>query len=648
MSNSHVQSAKAIAGLRGPSGLFVQSAAADMIHGSKEIEMKSVRSGFLLLSATLMGTIAFGQGVPPLPSGIDLSGAWFPLTHQDSGLGTAAGMIADWGGIPMNEAARIYGLSWSASRITVRQHQCAGYVPPYFYVAPGNYRIWEERDPDTQRLVAIKMYGQIAEGLRTIWMDGRPHPPAYAQHTWLGFSTGKFEGNVLTVFTTHIKRGWVRANGAPQSDQATVTDHFIRHGDRITYFSVINDPVYLAEPLSKTSELQRSLKQPDAWLYACDDAEQIVGRPDDQVPHHLFGENPFLREYADKNKVPLLGALGGPETMYPEYVAKLKTATDAEALAKTRPLSGAQRASRAVDPDPHDGEIHVLPVQGNVYMLVGDGGNIAAQVGNQGALVVDTGSGQLADKVIAAIRKLTDKPIQFIVNTSFHADHTGGNLKIHAAGADPSLVGSFFSNQFADAGQGATIIGNQTIQDRMSVAGTPASGWPSDTFLTGRRRKFQNGEAVEIFFQPNAITDGDSIVHFRRSDVIVTGDIFTTTQYPFIDVKNGGTVQGEIAALNYILDKTVYEHDEEGGTLIIPGHGRLCDEWEVAEYRDMIVIIRDRVQALIKTGATLQQVQAARVTADYDDRFGATTGPWTTNMFVEAVYTSLKNAGARD
>ena len=283
-----------------------------------------------------------------------------------------------------------------------------------------------------------------------------------------------------------------------------------------------------------------------------------------------------------------------------------------------------------------------------MYMLVGDGGNIAVQVGNQGALVVDTGSGQLADKVIAAIRKLTDKPIQFIVNTSFHADHTGGNLKIHAAGADPSLVGSFFSNQFADAGQGATIIGNQTIQDRMSAAGTAASGWPSDTFLTRRRRKFQNGEAVEIFFQPNAITDGDSIVHFRRSDVIVTGDIFTTTQYPFIDVKNGGTVQGEIAALNYILDKTVYEHDEEGGTLIIPGHGRLCDEWEVAEYRDMIVIIRDRVQALIKTGATLEQVQAARVTADYDDRFGATTGPWTTNLFVEAVYTSLKNAAARD
>src|SRR6266700_337463 len=309
MSNSHVQSAKAIAGLRGPSGLFVQSAAADMIHGSKEIEMKSVRSGFLLLSATLMGTIAFGQGVPPLPSGIDLSGAWFPLTHQDSGLGTAAGMIADWGGIPMNEAARIYGLSWSASRITVRQHQCAGYVPPYYYYAPGNYRFWEDRDPVTQRLLAIKMYAQISEGLRTIWMDGRQHPPAYAQHTWSGFSTGKFEGHILTVYTTHIKRGWHRANGALQSDEATVVEHFIRHGDRLTHFAVTTDPIYISEPLSKTSVMLRTARDPDAFLYACDDSEQILGRPADQIPNYLFGQNPFIHEYADKNQVPLLGAL---------------------------------------------------------------------------------------------------------------------------------------------------------------------------------------------------------------------------------------------------------------------------------------------------------------------------------------------------
>jgi glyoxylase-like metal-dependent hydrolase (beta-lactamase superfamily II) len=144
-------------------------------------------------------------------------------------------------------------------------------------------------------------------------------------------------------------------------------------------------------------------------------------------------------------------------------------------------------------------------------------------------------------------------------------------------------------------------------------------------------------------FPQNAVTDGDTIVHFRRADVIVAGDVFSTTQYPFIDVKNGGSVQGEIQALNFILDRTVYVHDEEGGTLIIPGRGRVTDEWDVAEYRDMMVIIRDRVQSMIKSGATLQQVIAARPTADYDVRYGATSGPWTTDMFVEAVYTSLKS-----
>jgi cyclase len=205
------------------------------------------------------------------------------------------------------------------------------------------------------------------------------------------------------------------------------------------------------------------------------------------------------------------------------------------------------------------------------------------------------------------------------------------------------VVGSFFSGQFADAGQGATIIGHQNTQTRLIGLKTPSEGWPSDTFVEARRRKFHNGEAVEIFHQPHAISDGDSIVHFRRSDVIVTGDIFTTTSYPRIDGKLGGSIQGEIQALNNILDRTVYKHDEEDGTMIVPGHGRLCDEWEVSEYRDMLVIIRDRVQDLIRGGATLDQVKRARVTADYDDRYGSTSGPWTTGMFVEAIYTSLKS-----
>ncbi len=325
-------------------------------------------------------------------------------------------------------------------------------------------------------------------------------------------------------------------------------------------------------------------------------------------------------------------------------MAKLKTATEAEGTALLQPAPGPSQTSRAVDPEPHDGEIHVFPVSGNVYMLLGDGGNIVVETGDQGPFVVDTGSGQLSAKVIEAIHKLSAKPIQFIANTSFLPDRTGGNVKLRASGRDPSLDGSFFSFQFADAGVGATIIGHQNVETRMNEAKLDAAGWPSDTFVNDRRRKFHNGNAIELFHEPNAVTDGDSIVHFRQTDVIATGDIFNTTQYPFIDLKDGGSVQGEVNALNDILNRTVYEHEGQGGTYIVPGHGYLSDEHEVVEYRDMVVIVRDRVQAMIKKGATLDQVKKARLTADYDTRYGANTGPWTTDMFVEAVYTSLRQS----
>jgi glyoxylase-like metal-dependent hydrolase (beta-lactamase superfamily II) len=590
----------------------------------------------------------FGQVAATQTSGVDISGSW--TTVAETGVGGAAVMLTDYGGVPFNEAGRLYALTWDPSRWTSRQQQCMAYEPTRLLHGGGNDRFWEDRDPFTQKLLDIKMYGQITEGTRTIWMDGRPHPAAYAKHSFLGFSTGKYEGSVLTIYTTHLKRNYIRTNGVAMSDQATLVEHFMRHGDILTYTSVITDPVYLAEPLIRTSLFRRNERNPDAWLYACDDGEQIIGRAPDQVPAYQFGANPYLREYADKYKIPLLGAMGGVESQYPEMVAKLRDRESAEAAAKTVlfPSAGAQQASKAVDPDPHDGEIHVLPVQGNIYMLVGDGGNITVQTGEQGALVVDTGTGKLIDKTVAAIRKLIgDKPIQFVVNTSFHSDHTGGNAKMWESGSDPSLPGSFFSGSNPYVGLGATIIAHQNVQTRMSaptgqVAPTDSQGWPTDTFLEGRRRKYYNDEAVEILWTPNASTDGDSFVHFRRSDVIVTGDLFNTTQYPFIDVKNGGSLQGLIAALNKILDRTVYQHDEDGGTLVIPGHGRLCDEFEVAEYRDMLAVIRDRVKAMMDKSATLEQIKAARLTVEYDPRFGVASGPWTTDMFVEAVYTSLK------
>jgi glyoxylase-like metal-dependent hydrolase (beta-lactamase superfamily II) len=268
------------------------------------------------------------------------------------------------------------------------------------------------------------------------------------------------------------------------------------------------------------------------------------------------------------------------------------------------------------------------------------------QTGDDGAFVVDTGSGQLTDKVLAAIQRLSSRPIRMVANTSFHPAHTGGNEKLKKAGSDPSVIGTFLALATPGAGSTANLLAHENVTARMNGSmGNPATApdsWPIDTYLTDRLRRFHNGDSVEMFHVPNASTDGDTIVHFRRADVIVAGDVFDTTRYPFIDIANGGSVQGELDALNAILNLTVFEHSGEGGTYVVPGRGYLSDEHEVVEYRDMVAIIRDRVMALIANGASLQQVKAARVTADYDPRYGANSGPWTTDMFVEAVYNSLK------
>ncbi|HLK51433.1 MAG TPA: MBL fold metallo-hydrolase [Bryobacteraceae bacterium] len=588
---------------------------------------------------------AFAPFRPPASgSGADVSGTWMLGGHQDVAYGTAAGALVDYGGIPFNEAGRLFALAWPASRQTLRTEQCAGYTVPYAFYSPGNYRFWEERDPHNQRLIAIHMYFQTSEVNRTIWMDGRPHPPAWAPHTFAGFSTGEWKNNILQITTTHLKHGYVRGNGASQSDEATVYEALIRHGDRLTYLAETVDPVWLDGPFSKTVIDVRNVLDPTAWLYACEDGEEITSRPDTQIPHYLWGKHPFLREYADKAHQPLLAALGGAETTTPEFREKLKNkaALDAAAMALTVPAKIPEQSSRAAAEEPNDGQIHILPVQGRVYLLTGDGANIAVQVGDEGAFVVDTGAGKLTDKVIAAIATLTPRRVQFILNTSFHADHTGGNAKLAAAGEDPSLPGSFFANAFPGAGGVATLMAQNNVLIRMQKAGAPAASVPQDTYLSERRRKWHNGEGIDMFYMPGASTDGDTIVHFRQADVIATGDIVDMTKYPVIDLKNGGSIQGEIDALTRILQLTVYRHDEDGGTMIIPGHGRVSDEYDVGEYREMLSIIRDRVQTAIDSGATVDLIKAARVTADYDTRFGATTGPWTTDMFIEAVYNSLK------
>jgi cyclase len=288
------------------------------------------------------------------------------------------------------------------------------------------------------------------------------------------------------------------------------------------------------------------------------------------------------------------------------------------------------------------GDVYVLPIQGNVSMLVTSAGNVTAQIGEQGVLLVDTSGAEASDGIVAAIRRLTDKPIRYIINTHAHADHTGGNAAIARSGA--TVGGGTIGAAFTPSG--ASILAHEKVLARMSAptgsqAPTPTDAWPTNTYFGDRKELFFNGEAIEILHQPAAHTDGDSVVFFRRSDVVSAGDLFLTTGYPVIDAKWGGTIQGVIDGLNRILVLTVPKDKQEGGTYVVPGHGRLCDEADVVEYRDMLTIVRDRIQDMVSRGLTLAQVKAARPTLDYDGRYGATTGTWTTDQFVEAVYRNL-------
>ena len=323
------------------------------------------------------------------------------------------------------------------------------------------------------------------------------------------------------------------------------------------------------------------------------------------------------------------------------FLLALCVAPGARAQAGAAPA----QAPAAAAPNPANVEVHLLHVQGNVWMLVGAGGNITVQVGDDGVLVVDAGLAGTTDKVWAAIRSLSDKPLRFIINTHMHADHTGGNealAKLGSTIAGGNVVGDIG----ASAGNQATVMAAQEVLDRMSAPDgnrppAPQGSWPTETYTTAERKLFFNGEGVRLIHEPAAHTDGDTIVYFGRSDVISAGDIFVTNGYPIVDLAHGGNIQGVIAGLNRIIDIAIPADEQEGGTMIIPGHGRLCDVADVVWYQEMVTIIRDRIQDMINRGMTLEQVKAARPTLDYDPRYGKTTGFWTTDMFVEAVYKSL-------
>jgi glyoxylase-like metal-dependent hydrolase (beta-lactamase superfamily II) len=620
---------------------------------------RSAVSAFIFI--LIAGTAA------PASAQVDFSGEWAPRLWEDQPERVPGPELGDYLGIPINDAARLRAEAWDASIQTLPEWQCRPHSADYIWRGPSNLRISKEVDPVSREITAFH-----AEWLRSVdravYLDGRPHPPPDALHTWAGFSTAKWNGDVLTVTVTHLKEGYLRRNGLPRSDKATLTEHWIRNGDLLTVMTIINDPVYLTEPFVRTTDYELDLRQ-QVPPYPCG-VVQEVDRKKGEVPSFLPGANPYTSEFATRHKLPIDTTRGGSATMYPDFLTKGRAQA-----------TGGAAAPPVVAPSPG---IHVLPVRGNVYMLLGAGANITVSVGRDGVLMVDAGRAQMSDQVLAAIRKLQDdldlrdrplgsgaetrssvasrnteapaKPIRYIIDTSADPDHAGGNEKIRSAGR--TFTGGNVAGNIADAGEGAAILAHENVLQRLlePEAGEDKAGpdaQPTDTYYTDSMKlsHFFNGEGIQLIHQPSAHTSGDSLVWFRGSDVIAAGDIYSTISYPVIDVKHGGTINGVVDGLNRILDLSVAEFRTEGGTLVVPGHGRLSDSADVAYYRDMVTIIRDRVKAMIDKGLTLEQVKAARPTADYEPRYGATSGPWTTDMFVEAVYVTLgggnKPAAAR-
>jgi len=309
----------------------------------------------------------------------------------------------------------------------------------------------------------------------------------------------------------------------------------------------------------------------------------------------------------------LAGVLGSAELVYPQD-------------ARNR---GDQNASNGP-------ALELLPVRGNVSMLAGAGGNITVQVGNDGVLLVDSGAAGMSDKVLESIRTVSKAQVTYIVNTNDRSDHVGGNANFARMGRPLAIARAAQARVF--------IVGFSSILERMSdrnaAPPVPEQAWPNDTYSGAQKNLSFNGDGIQIFHQ-SATTDGDSIVLFRRADVIAAGDIFDPTEYPIIDLKSGGSFAGVLEGLNRLRQMAIPADHMEGGTMIVPGHGRLSDVGDLDIYHQMVTIVRDRLQDMIKGGMTLEQVKAARPTRDYDPLYGHNTGSWTTDMFIEAAYRSL-------
>ena len=298
---------------------------------------------------------------------------------------------------------------------------------------------------------------------------------------------------------------------------------------------------------------------------------------------------------------------------------------------------------RAQQRPPGAGAIESIQVRPNVYVMFGAGGNIVMHVGEDGVILVDSGSAAMAEQVVQEIKRITSAPIRLIINTSADDDHIGGNERIGREGANLN------ANALT---AGAGILAHENVLNRVSAptgkeAPFPEGTWPTETYISKSKSMYVNDEGMQVIHQPSAHTDGDSIVFFRRADVIATGDIIDLRRFPVISESMGGTIQGELAALNALIELAIPAMPfvyKEGRTYLVPGHGPVADHADLVEYRDMVTIIRDRITSMIEKGLTLEQVKAANPTQGYRARYGSDSGPWTTDMFVEAVYRTLRPA----
>ena len=635
----------------------------------KSLTRFAIASGavFLFLSAC---PFVLAQGGKGAGSPTDISGTWRKIGQEDTherGTGPDPG---EYWGLPLNDAARMRGDTYNEEWVSTSYIlQCRPHPTGYQPLGPDPMRIEQMTNPINRQLIAYRISYDETPGDRMVWLDGRPGLSPLAVHTWEGFSKGHFKGDTLIIESTHMKEAFHRRNGVPSSFRATTIEHVSLDEPYLTWVVTTYDDDYLTEPVVRSATYIRA---PNVQIppYPCAAQQEEIGADADnyRVPNYFMGENQWLTEVAVKYKVSLEGVRGGAATTYPEWRAKgalLKPPTAEYTLKPTYTDASTKIAERAAAqpkrPPTYD-KVESLHAGGNVYVIAGAGGNIAASVGGDGVLLVDAGAEQAVPKVIAAINAITketrppDRPdsaspfadtwqathafpstaIRTIINTSSLPDHVGGNAKIRDS-AEFHALGVLGAEE-----QGSEVIlAQENAAKRMGEEGLPDDGIPTNTFFSVRynMHRFFNDQAVQVTHMPNAVTDGDSIVFFRKSDVIATGDIYIADQYPPIDVDKGGSINGEITALDKIFDMCVTEFMSQGGTMIIPGHGWLGDAADLGYYRDMLTVIRERIQKMVDEKMTLAQVLAAKPTMDYDPEYGREPG--VTAKFVEAVYKSL-------